>query len=623
LAHLALSPAPLGRPSSHPSAPHPREMNEHTGLLEHTCIFFIAVGVSIGFTCVLAAVNYFSLTLFQDKREFLYLCMAVYLPSLPVVMLQLKYDKQVDTKLGSQNAFNFRAAVYFIIMGLLMAYLPLGPASPDVRSTPTMDRQPPLLICVTILGFFSALSYGTFFQIVSFLPSRGGTCTAVFSMGYQGAGIIAMIMALVIGFRTHPTDAQVKGFFWCAAFFEFFAGIAYMVMYNKSKVYRKALRIRDREASHASNLSEMARARAASRDSSRDRMHRPVPVSLRERHVRSVYPKSSDDDDDDDDDENDDGFEIITHPTFEVVLGSSPVDTSNHSTHGNNKNSTSQPHHSAFPALTNTKPADESTWLFTNTNASSSSSSSHNAHARRKRAASSSSSYHTPTDTELKMPAAASSNGDTNGNGNTNGNTNGMSYRQASETFDANGSYNPDGSEDWKIFLTVAPCVLSIFLNIFASVFLLPFYTYFPTTLHKLPQLLFFTKLMSDTFGRPLTLMLPAVQSQYTLLGAACVRILSLGIFFADILGYLQWSPAQCILMVAVFSAASGFIGTSAYQLAPKMVKGSLRKSQVANMLNFAFHLAVVVALACSTIGTIALGSDMATVQPKPGKHLW
>ncbi|GAB5363750.1 hypothetical protein AAMO2058_000910100 [Amorphochlora amoebiformis] len=460
-----------------------------TGPLEHACVFMIAVGVSIGFTCVLAAVNYFSITLFNDRKEFLYLCLAVYLPSLPAVMFQLKYDRMLDRWVGSRNSFGFRAAVYYISMGLIMIYLPIGPASPEVREEPTWYRQPPLLIGVTILGTFSAFSYGTFFQLVSFLPSRNGTCTAVFSMGYQGAGIIALILALLIGFRTKPSDLQVKAFFWAAGALEFLAGIAYLVLAQWSTVFNVAIDDRDYEASEYRSMQ--------SGSPSMDRIMTPVMASKR-KQMGSLEIKS-------------------------------PV----------------------VP----TKASEGTTLL--------------EAYELEER----------DTRSDIFIHTGSGSNIVEN-------------YPKLEE------------DNDWNTFTQVAPCVLSIFLNIFASVFLLPFYTFFQTNSPKLPQALFFTKLLSDTIGRPMTLLLPKIMDQKVLLALSGLRICFLAIFLANILGCMPLGNTEVIFLVGIFSAGSGFIGTSAYQLAPSLVTGSFNKSQVANMLNFAFHLAVAVALLTSAVLT-------------------
>eukprot|EP00471_Norrisiella_sphaerica_P004802 CAMPEP_0184479542 /NCGR_PEP_ID=MMETSP0113_2-20130426/1230_1 /TAXON_ID=91329 /ORGANISM="Norrisiella sphaerica, Strain BC52" /LENGTH=342 /DNA_ID=CAMNT_0026857653 /DNA_START=294 /DNA_END=1319 /DNA_ORIENTATION=+ len=230
---------------------HQRNAEEELGTqtLEHVCVFFIAVGVSVGFTCVLAAVNYFAIALFHDRMEFLYLCCAVYFPSLPVVLLQLYCDRSIDRNLGTGVSYDIRAFVYFSAMAMIMFYLPLGPASSDTETKGASDRQLPLLLSVTFLGFFSALSYGTFFQMVCFLEKgKKKVCTAIFSSGYQGSGIIALILSEVIGFRTLPSDFQVKAFFWSAAVLELWAGVCYGIMRTQSKVFGAALTVRDREA---------------------------------------------------------------------------------------------------------------------------------------------------------------------------------------------------------------------------------------------------------------------------------------------------------------------------------------------------------------------------------------
>mmetsp|Transcript_14756 Transcript_14756/g.22373 ORF Transcript_14756/g.22373 Transcript_14756/m.22373 type:complete len:479 (+) Transcript_14756:147-1583(+) len=462
---------------------------ETAGVFEITCIFFSAVGVSIGFTSVLAAVNYFAITLFQDRREFLYLCCAVYLPSLPVTMFQLRYDNYIDKQLGSRRSFAIRAAAYFVTMGLIMVYLPIGPAGRDVRAEPTWHRQPPLLISVTVLGFVAAFSYGTFFQIVSIIPSKNGAATAVFSMGYQGSGIIVMILSTLVGFRTNPTDFQVKAFFWCAALFEFFAGFSFFLMAVYSDVYNLAIARRDQEASVHSELDVSRQSPRVASELGQE-MEVKVKVGTRTRN----------------------GFGVTIADSFV-----SPVSEASEADHLLKKGKKSPGRHRSDSRLSNA-----------------------------------------------------------------------------------------------EILEIVAPSVLSIFLNIFASVFLLPFYTYFPTTWDKLPQMLFFTKLFSDTLGRPLTILFP-IKNQMQILCLTFIRCAALAFFFTNILGLWRWETQTQLLAVGVFSASSGYVGTSAYQLAPSLVKGSFNKSQVANMLNFGFHLAVAVALFASTVVATVVDAELAS----------
>jgi len=464
------------------------EYEYYTGTFEHFCVFFMAVGVSIGFTSVLSAVNYFSMTLFHDRREFLLLCCAVYLPSLPVVVFQLKYERVFDRKVGSRRAYAIKAAIYYIAMGLIMIYIPLGPGSRQVTQEPIWHRQPPLLLAATLLGFISASSYGSWFQLVSFLPSENGACTAIFSMGYQGAGIIAAFLAISIGFRTNPSQSQVNLFFMSAAALEFFAGACYFIMASYSTVFKRALTDRDREASIY----------LSARKSSSSRFKMTPPAA--------------------------------TESTWLLSLKSEEKCTLSPSQHKTEEEK--QPMIDCNQPKTQQKTQDLGDLENKN---------------------------HPP-------PSVSSSS---------------------------------ESKEDWELFWVVFPCVASIFINIFASVFLLPFYTFFPSKYMKLPQVLFFTKLFADTLGRPLTLLVP-VKNQNVILGASVVRVCFLGVFMAEILGFLEWNNTTIITMVALFSTASGLIGTSAYQLAPSLVTGSFRKTQVASMLNLGFHLAVTFALLSS-----------------------
>jgi len=446
--------------------------------------------------------------------EFLYLCCAVYLPSIPATVLQFMCDRTVDRAIGSKMSYGLRSFIYFLTMGSIMVYLPLGPAKRRIGD-PGWHRQPHLLIAVTILGFFSALAYGSFFQLVSILDQKGEKkiCTAIFSMGYQGAGIIAMFLSFWTDFKTNPSQLQTKAFFWGAAFFEFFAGFAYYILALKSDIFLYAITARDEEATEY--LSRQA--------------------------SRSVTPK-------------------IPKSAVQRSYGDIPLPKIN----------------TTFSAYTPDSSSAETTRLV-----------SANGRSRSRSGGDG-------------MDRSNSGRSTSRGGGRS------SMGKERKESSLQPQSYEEEPSElekDWMIFKQVAPCVIAIFLNIFASVFLLPFYPFFPSAWRRLPQILFFTKLVCDTLGRPLTLIFP-LRNQIAILILSVLRVGSLFVFFLDMLGYLDWDALSTVLCVGVFSLASGFVGTSAYQFAPAQFDSSFEKTQVANMLNLSFHFAVGAALLSSAFVT-------------------
>jgi len=151
------------------------------------------------------------------------------------------------------------------------------------------------------------------------------------------------------------------------------------------------------------------------------------------------------------------------------------------------------------------------------------------------------------------------------------------------------------------VFKRIWPCVLGMFLNIFGSIFLMPFYPYIPGN-STLPQILFFTKLFSDTLSRPLTMLLPKPKSKYWYLLMTFLRLaIFLPIFFLYIYDHMGVRNDYFIIsMVSLFSLTSGLFGTFGYQLAPTLLQHQNSKLIAANQLNLSFNTGCVMALVAS-----------------------
>lgn len=151
------------------------------------------------------------------------------------------------------------------------------------------------------------------------------------------------------------------------------------------------------------------------------------------------------------------------------------------------------------------------------------------------------------------------------------------------------------------VFERIWPCIFGLFLNIFGSIFLMPFYPYIPGN-SSLPQILFYTKLFSDTLSRPLTMLIPEPKSKYWYLLMTFLRLaIFLPVFFLyiyDLLGVQN--DYFIIFMVSLFSLTSGLFGTFGYQLAPPLLEHQNGKLVAANYMNLSFNSGCVMALVVS-----------------------
>jgi len=127
-------------------------------------------------------------------------------------------------------------------------------------------------------------------------------------------------------------------------------------------------------------------------------------------------------------------------------------------------------------------------------------------------------------------------------------------------------------------------------------------------------MMLFYSKIVPDTIGRPLTLICAprCFQSPKGLLVGAFCRLCFVPVFFAYTYISADWmyrNDAMICACVALFSMLSGYFNTLAYSIAPSLVT-QREATTAANALNLAFHLAVYLALSVSIVVHYALDED-------------
>lgn len=86
-----------------------------------------------------------------------------------------------------------------------------------------------IVVLTSFIGFFSAIVYGSFYQIASIISS-GGRLQASFAMGYQGSGAVALIISLAIGFKSDARDAEVRTYFFTVAGVEIMSLVSFLIL---------------------------------------------------------------------------------------------------------------------------------------------------------------------------------------------------------------------------------------------------------------------------------------------------------------------------------------------------------------------------------------------------------
>ena len=169
-----------------------------------------------------------------------------------------------------------------------------------------------------------------------------------------------------------------------------------------------------------------------------------------------------------------------------------------------------------------------------------------------------------------------------------------------------------DGSSNGDLIgvaLKMPYILLSLALTIFASIVLLPFYSYVKCSSHdafwgmhcgNISTYLFYCKVIPDACSRPLTEFLKIAKTPKGLLIFSILRSFVAVLFFiyltTDWLG--EWSaPAICLLNIC-FSFCSGYIITTSYSMSSQLTEGSPESAvNIAKVMNFTFQFALLLAL--------------------------
>ena len=152
----------------------------------------------------------------------------------------------------------------------------------------------------------------------------------------------------------------------------------------------------------------------------------------------------------------------------------------------------------------------------------------------------------------------------------------------------------------------IRDCRLALFFTMFASIFTAAFFAYADSSSGvDLEQVLYFTRLLGDLFGRPFT-SLPRPQFLATdrnLANFAIWRTAGAAIFFVYVFvpGVPQ-SDLFIILYVAVFSVGSGYIGIVSYEYAARDLKSTAAKSYSATLMNTTFQVSMFLAVMLSIL---------------------
>ncbi|KAK9813902.1 hypothetical protein WJX73_004060 [Symbiochloris irregularis] len=166
--------------------------------------FCISVGYQEGWIAVSSMLGAFK-QLFGPAM-FLYLNLAYYLPSIPVLVLQAQFDHRLNQRLGLPTATAIRMTFGLGCTAAIMGLLPFF-----------MWRAYDLLVLVVLLGITSSVVFSSSYQIVSHFPASSNVALTT---GFVGGGPLVLLVQLLAEIGPHPSQGQA------ALLFEFSAFIA-------------------------------------------------------------------------------------------------------------------------------------------------------------------------------------------------------------------------------------------------------------------------------------------------------------------------------------------------------------------------------------------------------------
>ena len=163
---------------------------------------------------------------------------------------------------------------------------------------------------------------------------------------------------------------------------------------------------------------------------------------------------------------------------------------------------------------------------------------------------------------------------------------------------------------------TIFLCRVSVFINIFSSVFTAAFFAYVPEEggVSNLPIVLYFVRLFSDLAGRPLSAVLERrfgrwITTMWGLVVCVLCRMFLAVIFFAYITpgSPVPRSDLLIIVVIAVFSALSGYLCILSYEFAAASQTTKAGQTRACALMNTTFQAAcftsVVVGVLVSSSG--------------------
>eukprot|EP00588_Corethron_pennatum_P005468 CAMPEP_0194289908 /NCGR_PEP_ID=MMETSP0169-20130528/40148_1 /TAXON_ID=218684 /ORGANISM="Corethron pennatum, Strain L29A3" /LENGTH=349 /DNA_ID=CAMNT_0039037339 /DNA_START=165 /DNA_END=1211 /DNA_ORIENTATION=+ len=163
-----------------------------TTLIEYFLFFVCGLGSSLCYISTLSSLVYFKVL--YGANSYVYLSLAIYLPFLPISVIQAVWDQHYDKIYQSRRAFFFRGLVGFSLSLLGTIFIEIS------RNSGLAS------LCGDALlqGFGGAILFGTLNQMAAFTGrGNGQRLKAIILAGVQSSALVVLGVGLTSGFKSH------------------------------------------------------------------------------------------------------------------------------------------------------------------------------------------------------------------------------------------------------------------------------------------------------------------------------------------------------------------------------------------------------------------------------------
>ena len=152
---------------------------ERTSRLYLFAFCMCGMGATVAYTAILSSLVWFKAMF--GPGVFLLLNIAVYVPALPIMLLQNAFDGRFNSNFGVRLAYRFRLIVCFGCLSAVQFFFAgRRPSADGFLSRSRGSSAEVELVAVTFLvGTFAGVAYGTLYQIISLMPDP--RCNAAFA----------------------------------------------------------------------------------------------------------------------------------------------------------------------------------------------------------------------------------------------------------------------------------------------------------------------------------------------------------------------------------------------------------------------------------------------------------